>query len=76
MTTDSDGYHVDMKYKRKALYHFSLLKVIPHTTNFNIEYLFDHLDYFDHFDHLHHLDHFDYIDSPENLDHLNLLKHL
>ena len=38
MTTDSDGYHVYMKYK-KALYHFSLLKVIPQKTNFNIEYL-------------------------------------
>ena len=39
MKTDSDGYHVYMKYKRKALYHFSLLKVMPQKTNFNIEYL-------------------------------------
>ena len=39
MTTDSDGYHMDMKFKRKFLYHFLPLKVIPQKTEFNIECL-------------------------------------
>ena len=39
MTTDSDDYHMDMKFKRKFLYHFSPLKVIPQKTKFNIECL-------------------------------------
>ena len=40
MTTDIDGYHTDMKFKRKVLYHFLYLKVIPQKTKFNIECLF------------------------------------
>ena len=39
MTTDTYGYHMDMKLKRKFLYHFSPLKVIPQKTKFNIECL-------------------------------------
>ena len=39
MTTESDGYHTDMKFKRKILYHFLCLKVIPQKTKFNIECL-------------------------------------
>ena len=39
MTTDSDGYHTDMKFKRNVLYHFLCLKVIPQKTKFNIECL-------------------------------------
>ena len=39
MTTDSDGYHTDMKFERKVLYHFLRLKVIPQKSKFNIECL-------------------------------------
>jgi hypothetical protein len=39
MTTDSDGYHTDMKFKRKVLYLFLCLKGILQKTKFNIEYL-------------------------------------
>ena len=39
MTTDTDGYHKDMKFKRKVLFHFLRLKVIPQKTKFNIECL-------------------------------------
>ena len=59
MTTDSDGCHVGYLYdnqqwrlqyglfgKRKVQYHFSVLKVIPQKTKFNIEYLFFFLQLF------------------------------
>ena len=36
MTTDSDGYHTEMKFKRKVLYHFLCLKVILQKTKFDI----------------------------------------
>ena len=39
MTTDSDGYHTDMKFLRKIQYHFLCFKVIPQKFKFNIEYL-------------------------------------
>ena len=39
ITTDSDGYHTDMKFKRMFLDHFSPLKVSPQKTKFNIECL-------------------------------------
>ena len=37
MTTNSNGCH--MGFKKKVLYPFSLLKVIPQKNKFNIEYL-------------------------------------
>ena len=37
MTTDSDGYHTEMKFKRNVPYHFIRLNVIPQKTKFNIE---------------------------------------
>ena len=39
MTTDTDGYHKDMKFKRKFPYHFPPFKVIPQKTKLNIECL-------------------------------------
>ena len=48
MKTDSDGSHLGYLwqwqlpcglFKKKIFYHFSLLKVIPQKTKFNIEYL-------------------------------------
>ena len=39
MTTDSDGYHMDIKFKRKCLYHFSPWKVVTQKTKLNIECL-------------------------------------
>ena len=39
MTTDSVGYHTNMKFKINDLYHFPRLKVIPQKTEFNIECL-------------------------------------
>ena len=39
MTTDSDGYHTDMKFKRNILYHFICLNMNPQKTKFNIECL-------------------------------------
>ena len=36
MTTNSDGYHMDMKFKRKVPYHFSHLKVIPQKTEYRV----------------------------------------
>ena len=37
MTTDTDGYHKDKKFKRNILNHFLRLKVIPQKTKLNIE---------------------------------------
>ena len=39
MTTNTDGYHMDMKFKRNVLNHFSFFNVIPQKTKFNIECL-------------------------------------
>ena len=40
MTTNSNGCHMDFFVQGKVLYNFSLLKVIPQKTKFNIEYIF------------------------------------
>ena len=38
MTTDTDGYHADMKKEEKILYYLSLLKVIHKKTKFYREH--------------------------------------